>query len=68
MAKMRDKVIHAYFGINPQIVWKVIKEKLPEIKTLVEKNFERAEQTKICLRVFHLLFSGNLFHPLSTRD
>ncbi len=37
MAKMRDKISHFYFGINYEIVWKVIKERLPEIKSAVEK-------------------------------
>jgi uncharacterized protein with HEPN domain len=37
MAKMRDKIIHAYFGINYKIVWKVIKERLPEIEPVIKK-------------------------------
>lgn len=37
MAKMRDKISHFYFGINYEIVWKVVKERLPEIKSAVEK-------------------------------
>ncbi|WP_442891821.1 HepT-like ribonuclease domain-containing protein [Dissulfurispira sp.] len=34
---MRDKISHFYFGINYEIVWKVVKERLPEIKLAVEK-------------------------------
>lgn len=45
IAGMRDKLIHAYFGISWDIVWDVIKNKLPEIeisfKTLNEKEFDR---------------------------
>jgi uncharacterized protein with HEPN domain len=41
---MRDKLIHAYFGISWEIVWDVIKNKLPEIekslKILKEKEFD----------------------------
>lgn len=33
MAKMRDKIIHFYFGVDYEIVWKVIKERLPRIKS-----------------------------------
>lgn len=40
MAKMRDKIIHAYFGINYKIVWKVVKERLPEIKPVMTKILE----------------------------
>lgn len=36
MAKMRDKIAHFYFGIDYEIVWDVIKNKLPIIKPLIE--------------------------------
>jgi uncharacterized protein with HEPN domain len=32
MAKMRDKLIHWYFEIDEEIVWKVIIEKFPDLK------------------------------------
>ncbi|VUT24553.1 MAG: hypothetical protein MASP_00570 [Candidatus Methanolliviera sp. GoM_asphalt] len=38
------KDIHFYFGVNWDIVWNVIKNRLPklekEIKTLIESEFE----------------------------
>ena len=40
MAGMRDKLIHSYFGINLEIIWKVVKERLPEIKLLMEQILE----------------------------
>ena len=40
MAGMRDKVIHFYFGVDYEVVWKVIKERLPEIKPYIEKIME----------------------------
>ena len=36
MARMRDKLIHGYFGVDYEIVWKVVKERLPEIKPPLE--------------------------------
>jgi len=36
MARIRDKIAHFYFGIDYEIVWKVIKEKLPGIKSEIE--------------------------------
>lgn len=36
MSKIRDKISHFYFGINYEIVWKVVKERLPEIKQKIE--------------------------------
>ncbi len=40
MAKMRDKLIHWYFEVDEEIVWKVAKEKLPEIKIQIDKILE----------------------------
>ncbi len=35
MAGMRDKLIHAYFGINVETIWKTIKTRLPELRRLL---------------------------------
>jgi uncharacterized protein with HEPN domain len=32
MAGMRDKTIHEYFGVDLNIIWKTIKQSLPELK------------------------------------
>lgn len=32
MAGMRDKIIHEYFGVNYETVWKTAKNMLPELK------------------------------------
>ena len=40
MARMRDKIIHFYFGTDYEIVWGVIKERLPEIKPTVRQMLE----------------------------
>ncbi len=37
MAKIRDKIAHFYFGIDYEIVWKVVKDRLPGIKKDVER-------------------------------
>ncbi len=37
MAGMRDKLIHEYFGVDIQVLWKTIKEDLPVIKPLIEE-------------------------------
>lgn len=36
MAKMRDKISHAYFGIRYEIVWNVIRGRLHEIKPMLQ--------------------------------
>lgn len=37
MAGMRDRLIHFYFGIDYNLVWKTIKERLPKLIPLVKK-------------------------------
>lgn len=44
MAKMRDKIIHFYFGVDYEIVWGVIKERLPKIKPLIKKILKDLEK------------------------
>lgn len=37
MAGMRDKITHDYFGIDYNIIWNVIKNKLPDLKNKIER-------------------------------
>ncbi len=37
MAGMRDVLIHDYMGVDLMTVWKVTRERLPELKSLFEK-------------------------------
>ena len=40
MAGMRDKLIHEYFGIQPRVVWKTIKQDLPKIKPYLQSMLD----------------------------
>jgi uncharacterized protein with HEPN domain len=35
MAGMRDKLIHEYFGVNQQVLWKTAQEDIPPVRRLV---------------------------------
>ena len=34
---MRDKLIHDYFGVNTEVVWKTVKNDVPPLKVLIEQ-------------------------------
>lgn len=44
MAGMRDKLIHGYFGVQLDVVWKTIKERLPEVRLLVTEALADMEK------------------------
>ena len=44
MTAMRDKVIHAYFGVNTKTLWNTIKNDLPPLKQLVQKMLKDMEE------------------------
>jgi uncharacterized protein with HEPN domain len=37
MARMRDKLIHEYFGIDKQMVWQAIERHIPYILPLIKE-------------------------------
>ncbi len=37
IAGMRDKLIHFYFGVDYELVWKIIKNRIPQVKPLIKK-------------------------------
>lgn len=40
MAGMRDKLIHFYFGVDYELVWKTIKNRIPQVKPFIQKALE----------------------------
>ena len=41
MAGMRDRLIHFYFGVDNELVWKTIKKRIPEVKLLINEILEK---------------------------
>ena len=41
----RDKMIHQYFGVDLDIIWKIIKDNLPELKKEMFKIKEKSKVT-----------------------
>lgn len=48
MARMRDRVIHMYFGIDYQRVWEAVTEAIPPVRPQIQSLLDdlRKEQTK----------------------
>ena len=40
MAGMRDRLIHAYFGIDEKLLWRVVTNRIPKIKPLIQNSLE----------------------------
>jgi uncharacterized protein with HEPN domain len=37
IAGMRDRLIHGYFGVDYQLVWEVVQDKIPELQGRIER-------------------------------
>ncbi|MEW5825434.1 MAG: DUF86 domain-containing protein [Candidatus Bipolaricaulota bacterium] len=42
MTGMRDKVVHAYFGVDAAVVWRTVKEDLPLVRETVQALVPRS--------------------------
>ena len=41
MARMRDRLIHGYFGVDYEIVWDVVKNKIPALRREINAIINR---------------------------
>ena len=46
MAGIRDKLIHAYFSINLELIWLAIKKDIPKIKPLIKQVLDDLQNHK----------------------
>ena len=43
IARMRDFLIHVYFGVKIETVWETVERGLPPLKKAVESEIDKAE-------------------------
>ncbi len=43
IAGMRDKLVHEYWAIDEKVVWKVIQNNLPQLKTIIISIIEKLQ-------------------------
>ena len=41
MAGMRDKLIHTYFGVDTQLVWRTVVNRVPELRQEIRRILEQ---------------------------
>ena len=44
---MRDKLIHAYFGADTEIIWQAAKENIPSMKKRIQTMLKDQEKPKV---------------------
>ncbi len=46
IAGMRDKIIHNYFGVDLDLVWKVVKNDIPNLKIQISEILKKDKKAK----------------------
>lgn len=46
MAGIRDIVVHEYFGLNMLVIWKTLKEDLPQVKPALAELLQKILHNK----------------------
>jgi uncharacterized protein with HEPN domain len=44
MAGMRDKLVHAYFGIDAAVLWETITKRIPDLKSQIQEIIKDLEK------------------------
>ena len=42
--RLRDKIVHDYYGVNLKILWDVVQDKLPGLKDQVRKLLDEVAE------------------------
>ena len=46
MARMRDKLIHHYFGVDLRVVWKTVQEDVPDLIPVIQEVLNVEKRSK----------------------
>ena len=46
MAGMRDKLIHEYFGVNRQVLWKTAQADIPSLRDAIARALAEEERRR----------------------
>lgn len=46
IAGARDKIVHHYFGVDLEIIWKIVNENLPTLKKEISEILKKLEKNK----------------------
>ena len=47
MSGMRDKLVHEYFGVNKEVVWKTVKKDIPDLKDKMDRLLSELKISKL---------------------
>lgn len=39
----RNRLIHHYFGVDTEVIWQIISDNLPDLKTLIEESIKKID-------------------------
>ena len=47
MAGMRDKLIHNYFGVKLEVVWKTLQERIPDVEISIREVLDEMNRNEV---------------------
>ena len=71
IVSMRNRLLHAYFDIDREVVWKTMTEELPRLlprlRALVEKRRTGHDQASLTRRTWPYLYQASIYMSLTVK-